>query len=141
MQKEKPENIIRVDHSRENPYLQVCRKTIRDPALDLQAKGLLVFLLDKPNDWRVRPEAIAKELKVGRDTIYRILNRLIAAGYIYREYVRRRVDGKFQTGSFIIVFEDKDQKREWADQQQFKRVPKSTRGRDTGAIAFKDIPF
>jgi len=114
-------NIIRVDHSKENPYLQVCRKTIRDKKLDLQAKGLLVFLLDKPDDWRVRPDALAKELGLCEKTIYTIINRLIKADYVHREVQRRKVDGKYQSGSIIVVFEDKEYHREWADQQRFTK--------------------
>lgn len=128
------ENIIKVDHSRENPYLMVCRKTVRDAGLDLQAKGLLVFLLDKPVDWKVRPDALAKELEVGQATIYRVLNRLIAAGYVHRELVRRKRDGRFQTGAIYVVFEDKDYRREWLDRSEFERA--SGQGPD-----FSGIPF
>jgi len=129
----KSENIIRVDHSRENPYLQVCRKTIRDPDLDLQALGLLTFLLDKPDDWRVRPEAIAKERKVARATIYRILMRLIRAGYVHREIIKRTKDGRFQTGSIMTIFEDKTYRREWEDSQKFRRVDSRLHG--------EEVPF
>jgi len=129
------ENIITVDHSKENPYLMICRKTIKDVDLDLQAKGLLVFLLDKPKDWRVRPDDLAKELKIGEATIYRILNRLIKAGYVHRELIKRTRDGKFQTGAIYTIFEDKDNKREWLDKSEFERASKSD------GPSFKDLPF
>ncbi|MBA7562532.1 hypothetical protein ES708_04184 [subsurface metagenome] len=128
------ENIITVDHSKENPFLMLCRKTIRDIDLDLQAKGLLIFLLDKPYNWRVRPDALAKELGLGKTTICKIMNRLIGAGYIHREVIKRRKDGKFKTGSIYTVFEDKEYRREWIDRSEFERA--SMRGPD-----FKDVPF
>ena len=123
------DTIIRAaDHSEKD--LQICRKTIRDPKLDLQGKGLLIFLLDKPNDWRIRPDALAKELGMGVATIYRIINRLIKVGYVHREILKREKDGTFSTGCIYIVFEDREYRREWADQQQFK-----------GKRKYADIPF
>jgi Fe2+ or Zn2+ uptake regulation protein len=113
------QSIIRVDHSKENPFLLVCRKTVRDMKLDLQAKGLLVFLLDKPDNWRIRPEAMAKELNVGVATVYRILDRLITSGYVHREVIRRNKNGTYQCGALYTVFEDKNERQEWADRQKF----------------------
>lgn len=127
-------SIIRVKHNRENPYLQVCRKTIRDINLDLQAKGFLVFLLDKPSDWKIRPLALAEELEIGETTVYRILNRLIAAGYVYRELIKRNKDGKFQTGAIYVVFEDKDSRQEWEDKSEFEKA--SSRRYDYSGIPF-----
>ena len=116
------ENIIRVDHSKENPYLQVSKKTIRDVDLDLQSKGLLIFLLAKPDNWRIRPDALAKELGIGKTTVCYILNRLIKAGYVHRTLVKRNDKGRFQIGALYIVFEQKDERREWADKCEFDRA-------------------
>ena len=116
-------NIIRVDHTRENPYLQVCRKTIRDKELDLQAKGLLLYVLAKPDDWRIRATALAGELQISRETVIRIVNRLIKYGYVHREIIKRRApDGKYQTGAIYTIFEDKEYRREWLDRRRFKPV-------------------
>ena len=131
------ENIIRVDHSKENPYLQLSRKTIRDVSIDLQAKGLLIYLLDKPNNWRIRPLALAKELNIGKDIVYRILNRLIAAGYIHRNVIKRNHEGRFQSGAIYIVFEQKDERREWADRCEFDKAA----GEESNDFDDYDVPF
>jgi predicted transcriptional regulator len=80
---------------------------------------LLVFLLDKPDNWRIRPEAMAKELNVGVATVYRILDRLITSGYVHREVIRRNKNGTYQCGALYTVFEDKNERQEWADRQKF----------------------
>ncbi len=88
-------------------------ESIRGGELDLQALGLLVHILDKPNDWTVHLKAIAKELKISKRTIERIFNRLVDAGYAHREIIRRNVGGKFQTGALIAIFEKKRLGSEW----------------------------
>lgn len=82
----------------------------------------MIFLLDKPDDWRIRPDALAKELKVGRDTVYRLLKRLIDAGYIHRDLIKRNHEGKFQTGAVYIIFEESDERQEYTDKSEFERA-------------------
>ncbi|MBN1461694.1 MAG: hypothetical protein JXA57_19350 [Armatimonadetes bacterium] len=107
--------IVRAEHERN--YTMIANSTINDSTIDLQAKGLLVILLAKPDNWRVRPKALAREVKESRATVYRILTRLIAAGYVYREILRRRESGtgRYQTATVYIVFESRDRRREWID--------------------------
>lgn len=100
-------NIIRVEHSKERPYLTLTVATIKALRNDLQALGLLVDLLARPDDWRVRPEALAKELGVSKASIYRILSRLIDYGYVKRlDETRRLSDGKFERRTHYTVYED-----------------------------------
>jgi predicted transcriptional regulator len=92
---------------------------------------LLAFLLGKPDDWRIRPEALVEELCVSRASIYRNLERMIKAGYLYREILRSKVNGRFVTGTIYIVFEDKEHRQEWLDKSHFSE----------GASRYAGIPF
>jgi len=100
-------SIIRVVH-KERPFVMIDKETVRDLSADLQALGLLVVILSKPDEWRVRPEQLAEELKTGRASIYRVLDRLISSGYIVREDFRRRLpNGRFERRTSYTVYEDR----------------------------------
>ena len=77
-------SMYRVAHDEENPYLQVSKGMLRDPKLSLKAKGLLSFMLAKPDDWSTYLEEVASELKEGRNCIARIVEELRAQGYCDR---------------------------------------------------------
>lgn len=100
-------HIIRVVH-KERPFLMIDKETIQDLATDLQALGLLVVILGKPDTWRVRPEQLAQELKASKRSVYRVLSRLIASGFVVREdFIRRRENGTFERRCCYTVYEDR----------------------------------
>ena len=47
-----------------------------------------MFLLSKPEDWKVVPSAIQKHFGIGKDKYYRIIDELKDYGVIVREPVR-----------------------------------------------------
>jgi predicted transcriptional regulator len=100
--------IIRVNHNADNPFLTVSKETIRDTNLDFDSLGFLIYLLAKPDDWRVRPDQLAKERHIGRVTVYRHLLKLIEAGYVLRKDIRvRESSGRFKQTSIYTVYENK----------------------------------
>ena len=112
--------IIRVEHTKDKPYVLVSRQMIKDLSMDMQSKGFLVFLLSKPDNWKVRPKQLATEIKESAATVYRILNKLIKAGYVHRELIRAQLsNGQFKTASIYCVFEEKDERQEWIDLGRF----------------------
>ena len=113
-------NIIRVEHTKDRPFVVLSTAMIRDAKLNLQCKGMMVFLLAKPDDWQVRPESLASELLESKPTVYRVLNKLIEHGYIHREIVdARKEDGTFVRASMYIVFEDRETRQAYVDQGRF----------------------
>ncbi len=68
--------------------------TLRDSRLSLEAIGLLVRLLSRPQDWQVHFEALRRESQIGRDKLRRILRELGKAGYLIRKRIHRD-DGRF----------------------------------------------
>ncbi len=85
-------SIIRAPRPEGNFYL--LNKTIsEDQRLSWGARGMLVFLLGKPDHWKVSPAHLRGETAIsakptGRDGIYGLLDELINAGYVRREQPR-----------------------------------------------------
>lgn len=68
-------------------------ETLSDRRLSWAARGLLVYLLSKPDHWRVLPAHLVTEtaearVSSGRDAVYALLGELEAAGYIVRVQAR-----------------------------------------------------
>jgi hypothetical protein len=73
--------IQRGKHDKENPYVLISRKMLRDPSISPKAKGTLCYLLSLPDNWKAHPRHVAMAMGVGKDQIYNILKELIIAGY------------------------------------------------------------
>lgn len=71
-----------------------------DDRLGADTLGLLVYLLTKPNDWKVRVNELRKRFDMGKDKTYRILGNLEQLGYVIRESVR--TEGKFAETRYIV---------------------------------------
>lgn len=81
--------IIRTVKDRSHPYVMIHRRLFEDSRLSLEARGLMGYLLSKPDDWQVRVPDLQRTANVGRDQMRRILRELESAGYL----VRRRTHG------------------------------------------------
>lgn len=73
------------------------------------ARGLLIFLLGKPDHWQISVDHLRKETETsrkptGRDGIYAMLEELIAEGYIKRTQARSE-DGKMAGFDYIVYDE------------------------------------
>lgn len=85
---------------RKHQFAIVPTHVVEDDRLSWEARGLLIYLLSKPDHWTVQPQDLINRTKKaigkksGRDKVYSILNELRAAGYVYRDY--NRVGGNFQ---------------------------------------------
>lgn len=84
--------IERATKDADNPYRMISRAAMEDERLSFESRGVLAYILVKPDIWRVHVADLRKAGNVGRDKIYRILNELIAFGYVVRE-VERKNDG------------------------------------------------
>jgi hypothetical protein len=76
----------------EDPYTRVPNVSVNDDTLDLKARGLLLFMLSKPDGWAFRERALASQCGVSREQIRTALQRLVDSGYVRR--VRKMVDGQ-----------------------------------------------
>jgi hypothetical protein len=79
---------------RENPFVQIDKSVFEDNAISWKAKGILGYLLTKPNDWKIYVDEIAKHAPTvekegkqiskkgsGVSAVYEALKELRAAGY------------------------------------------------------------
>jgi hypothetical protein len=92
-------NIIRVEHSKENPYFMMNRDTAQDDSLTWEARGVLAYLLSKPDDWQVM--VVDLQQKCGRDKVRHILDELKAAKYL-RIIPARNTKGKFSKAEYQV---------------------------------------
>ncbi|MGL5910611.1 MAG: hypothetical protein ACRCZP_11460 [Phycicoccus sp.] len=81
-------------------FVQIPRDSIRDTRLSLRARGLLAYLLDRPEGWIVRSETIARDAPEGREAIRSALRELGAAGY-YRLERRHLTSGRVAMGTAV----------------------------------------
>ena len=81
-------------------WTSVSNGLIEDGSISFRARGLLVWLLSKPDGWSVRSEVIAAATTEGRDAVRSALNELEKAGYIKREKARDEM-GRWVTFSNI----------------------------------------
>lgn len=99
----KDKTTIRAPRNSERPYFSVARKTAQDSSLSFEARGVLIYLLSKPDDWKVLIGDLMREGKFGRDKAKTILKELRTAGYIETENTHNK-EGKF-SGKVDRIFE------------------------------------
>ncbi|GGX50942.1 hypothetical protein [Streptomyces noursei] len=90
--------------------------TIEDSRLSFRARGILAFLLAKPDNWKVRSESIAAAGQEGRDAVRKALRELRNYGY-YRVVTERLDDG-----TLVRVTEVHDTAQEWASEEYSRQV-------------------
>jgi hypothetical protein len=102
-------SIVRVEHDKDRPFLVVSKATVQDNSLTFEARGFLLYLLSKPDDWQIRTDHLSKETGLHRATIYRMLQKLIESGYVRRVLIKRRKPNGtiFESVSLYTVYESK----------------------------------
>jgi DNA-binding MarR family transcriptional regulator len=80
-------SIIRVERMSQ-PYTMIANATLQDTSISLEARGLLTYLLSKPDTWAVVVTWLQTEMNVGREKLNRIIKELENAGYIETRIIR-----------------------------------------------------
>jgi len=86
-------------------FTVVENRIVNDTRIGWAARGLLIYLLSKPDDWKVSVPALINETsealsKTGRDGVYSLLNELREAGYATLE--KARDAGKITACHWVI---------------------------------------
>jgi hypothetical protein len=97
-------SITRAPRPERNFYL-LDKQISEDSRLSWAARGLLIYLLGKPDHWTVSPAALVNETRdsskpSGRDAVYGLLKELLSAGYLRR--VQNKASGKFDSVDYIV---------------------------------------
>lgn len=91
--------IVRAVHDSENPFFMTRRATAQNRELSYAARGLLWYLLSRPDDWTVMISDL--EQQCGRDKVYSLLKELQDAGHLTRNQARAE-GGKFGKRGYTV---------------------------------------
>ncbi len=85
-------SIFRINKTQD--YTVISNKFLNDDDLSWKAKGMLAWLLSRPNEWQIYLKDMQKRSKDGRDSTANGLSELIESSYISKNAVRND-KGKF----------------------------------------------
>jgi len=85
--------IIRVAKNADNPFVMMDKRPLEKPYLSWKAKGLLAYLLSRPDDWTVRLGDLVKRSTDGEYATRQAIKELESAGHITK--TQERKDGQF----------------------------------------------
>jgi len=98
----RPQTIYRVVKSADNPYVMIDRRPIDNPNLSFKAKGILTYLMSRPDGWEVSVADLINHTVEGEASVRSGLKELKVAGHL--KYTSMRQKGRI-TGWLIEVFE------------------------------------
>lgn len=91
--------IIRAKHEQE--YYVAANATANDSSLSYKARGILAYLLSKPDDWKVLLSDLVSQSTDGERSIRSGLGELLNLGYAQRKAVRD-ANGRFLEWEYTI---------------------------------------
>lgn len=86
-------SIIRT--KKDGKYVVMSNALLQDKRMTFETRGLLCYLLSKPNDWQVQMENLIKESPAGLRVVRRMIKEAISFGYMVRKRERKE-DGTYQ---------------------------------------------
>ena len=86
---------------RRHRFVILDQRAVEDTRLSWAARGLLAYLLSRPDDWRVLINDLRKRGDLGRDGIYKLLRELREAGYV-RFSRSRDQQGRIRGGTYLV---------------------------------------
>lgn len=89
---------------RENPYTQIDKRCLEDCRLSWRARGILAYLLSKPDNWQVSVKDIQLGGKEGREAVQAAMKELEKIGYARLESDRGQ-DGRVLGKRWVICEE------------------------------------
>jgi hypothetical protein len=87
----KARTIFRINKDKENPFVMIDRRPIENPSLSWGSKGILAYLLSRPDNWTVRLQDLVKRAPDGVYKIRGYIKELVNAGHIKRVAQRDEV--------------------------------------------------
>ncbi|UXS59864.1 DnaD domain protein [Staphylococcus ureilyticus] len=82
-------------HKESGNFVTVHKDFIYDNKLSARSKGILLYLLSRPNDWQIYTSEVQKHMKDGVKSVNSAVNELISIGYIKRT-LKRSENGTFK---------------------------------------------
>jgi hypothetical protein len=91
-------SVVRRRHN--GNFVTVPNRVLEDKRLSLEAKGLLCWLLARPNDWTFKLALIGPLLGIGRDKTEKLFRTLIDAGFVDR--IQERTEGRWGPVEYVV---------------------------------------
>jgi len=82
MNKRTLQTVFRVVKNRDNPYVQINKAVLEDTRLSFKAKGIMAYLLSRPDDWIVRHKDLVNRSTDGGRAVTSGLQELKKLGYV-----------------------------------------------------------
>ena len=79
------DHIIRMAKNREHPYTVISNALLEDSRLSFGARGLMAYLLSKPDHWEVRMDDLIAQSPAGRQATQTMVAELLKRGYLTRQ--------------------------------------------------------
>ncbi len=109
------DNIVRVEKNADARYVMIDKRLTENDSLSYAARGMMAYLLSKPDGWQVRMTDLENSGSEGRDRVRGIIEELAHAGYVKREYSRDK-QGHWACSTTVYEFPlPVDQRRESTD--------------------------
>lgn len=99
-------SIVRVE-KRDHPYVQIDKRCLEDTRLSWKSKGILAYLLSRPDDWTVMFEQLKKVSTDGKSAIRSAFKELVEFGYCERQ-ILQKIDDEGKSvlmGSEYVIYE------------------------------------
>jgi hypothetical protein len=84
-------------------FVLLSQRAVEDSRLSWAARGLLAYLLSRPDNWQVRVAHLRKQAPSGRDVVYKLLGELGSYRYLVRQRLRDE-EGKL-CGTVYYVYD------------------------------------
>lgn len=87
---------------RNTPYVQIDKRPIEDKKLSWKAKGILAYLLSKPDGWEIKIYDLIEKSTDGRDAVRSGMIELEENGYLKKSQ-NKAIDGKFDGYNYEVI--------------------------------------
>lgn len=78
----RPKTVFRVNKDKDNPFVMIDRRPIENPLLSWKAKGVLAYLLSRPDNWIVQFRDLVNRSTDGGHAVRQAVKELKEAGHI-----------------------------------------------------------
>jgi hypothetical protein len=85
---DRPQTIFRVIKNPENPFVMMDKRALALPSLSYKAKGILAYLLSRPDNWIINIADVVNHSPDGDYAVRSGVKELIKAGYVQRKVER-----------------------------------------------------
>lgn len=92
--------VFRVEKCKDKPFVMVDKTVLKETTISWKAKGILVYLLSLPDDWKIYESELSTHSCDGIKSTRSGIKELIKAGYIVRQ--KKRTKGRFMGYEYIV---------------------------------------